>query len=153
MLPRQQTVALPKPYIIIPRKVLEAELDESAFPQESPGIVHEDDKLVARLLCEDWLAKALIPDAISQREGLGWHGQFAQFLSIDDVGGHRLFYGIELLIIPVHAFDEVQPLDLSGFAIHELESHRIYPYLNPNDQLSKLNKMLCGLKRRRLGRI
>jgi hypothetical protein len=76
------------------------------------------------------------------------------FLILDDFSGHLtyaveencLFDGIELLAIPAHTSDRVQPLDLGIFAVHKMESRRVHPHLAMNGQTSKLIRMLCGFQ-------
>jgi hypothetical protein len=77
------------------------------------------------------------------------------FLIMNDFSGHLtdaveencLFYGIELLAIPVHTSDQVQPLDLGIFAVHKMESRCVHPHMTMNDQTSKLIKMFCGFQK------
>jgi hypothetical protein len=142
-----------KAYIVVPRKTLEVELYESGFPPDSCGVVHQENGFVTSQLFNDWLEKVLIPDAIIQRERFGWEGPI--FLVLDGFSGHLtdlvdkscLFYGIELLILPVHTSDQVQALDLGIFAVHKMETRRVHTHLDLNDQTTKLIKMLCGFQK------
>jgi hypothetical protein len=125
-----------KPDIVIPRQTLETELDESGFPPESCCVVHQENGFVTSRLFEDWLEKMLIPDVISQRERLRWEGPV--LLILDGFSGHL-------------TSDQVQPLDLGIFAIHKMESRRVRPHLNLNDQTSKLIKMIPGFQKAATG--
>jgi hypothetical protein len=146
-----------KPDIVVPRKTLETELDESGFPPESCCSVHHENGFVTSLLCDDWPEMGLEPDVISQRERLRWEGPV--FRILDGFSRHLthrveercLFDGIELLIVPAHTSDQVQPLDLGSFAIHKMESRRVRLHLNLNDQTSKLIKMICGFQKAATG--
>jgi hypothetical protein len=84
---------------------------------------------------------------------LGWErpvflilGGFSGRLT-DAVEENCLFYGIKLLVIPVHTSDQAQPLDLGILAVHTMESRRVHPHLTMNDQTSKLIKMLYDFQK------
>jgi hypothetical protein len=55
-----------KPYIVVPRKMLEVELHELDFPPESCCVVHQENGFVTSQLFNDWLKKVLILDEIIQ---------------------------------------------------------------------------------------
>jgi hypothetical protein len=71
-----------KPYVVVPRKTLEAELYESGFPPDSCRIVHQENEFFTSWLFEDWLENVLVPDVIAQRQRLEWEGRLSLFLMV-----------------------------------------------------------------------
>jgi hypothetical protein len=142
-----------KPLIVIPRKSVEAELFECGFTPDCCAIHSQPNVFMTTALFEEWFLTIFIADTLDQRRRLGYAGMV--FLIHDGFSAHMseaieeacIYYGVQMLKIPAHPSDQVQPLDVGLFALHRSESRRMQTHLDLNLQTVKLIRVLCGFQK------
>jgi hypothetical protein len=136
-----------KPVVIILHKTTEIEFYEHGFMSDVVSLVRQD------FAQHNFLKNGVtvfFPDMHEQRARMG--STRMVFLILEGFTGQKtkmieeafIQSGAFEVVLPLHSSDWIQRLGPVIFAVHKMESHRIYAHVDLNSQTRKLLKTLCG---------
>ena len=120
-----------KPLFVLPRKTLDDDIFSYINPNSCCFCTQENGFLTTELF-EYWLHMCFFPELERKREQFKYQGP--ALLIMDGFKGHTKAYeenkelfkdkNVEVLFIPPHSSDQVQPLDLLGFNLLKLAKNK-----------------------------
>jgi hypothetical protein len=112
-----------KPLFIIPRKTVDDDLHFMGLTSEKIAVVHQQKGFMVTAIFEQWFCDIFLQELMKRRAIYEYNGP--AFLIIDGCTSHDsdlvydlcLDHNIDIIILPAHASNQLQMLDLSIFGI------------------------------------
>lgn len=140
------------PLIVTPRKTIDDEIFDE-IPSRHVMFRHQENGFLTAELFQDWFTEMFVPYLAEQRRIYAYYGK--ALLIMDGFKGHTKAIdwmsdllkeiNLDVLYLPPHTSDQVQPLDLLGFNLQKGRTAKFVPNPHYTQQTNQILAILDGL--------